>query len=90
MGHLKKMSLRQRSKFLSFSYKRKLEEMRGHYYPYWNDGKYNDWEIGKTTTSESQAKEWRDEMKLVHKKVKIICGYEQVVQRIKHYTIIYK
>lgn len=49
MGHLKKMTPEQRSKFISWSYKRMLEERRGHYYPYWNDDKYKDWKIDRTT-----------------------------------------
>jgi len=90
MGHLQDMTPEQRSKFLSWSHKRKLEEMRGHYYSWWNEEKYKDWHVDRTTTSEEQAKKWMDELKTLHKKVKIVCGFEQIVQRIKHYTIIYK
>lgn len=92
MGHLQDMTPEQRSKFISWSHKRKLEEMRGHHYSWWNEEKFKDWKVlyKYTTTSEEQAKKWRDELKPLHKKVKIVCGYEQIVQRIKHYTIIVK
>ena len=90
MGHLQDMTPEQRRVFLSWAHKRKLEEMRGHYYTWWNEKKFKDWKIYRTTTSEEYAKMWRDELKQVHKKVKIVCGFEQIVQRIKHYTVIYK
>ena len=90
MGHIQKMTPEQKSKFISWSHKRKLEEMRGHHHTWWNEYKFKDWKIDRSTTSEQEARKWKAEMKLIHKKVRIVCGYEQIVQRIKHYTIIFK
>jgi hypothetical protein len=90
MGHRQKMTDKQRLDWDVMQYKARRDAMRGHHYPYWDDEKYKDWEIAKTTVSEYYALKLRDEMKLIHKKVKIVCGYEKTVQRVKHYTIIYK
>lgn len=93
MGHIQKMTPEQRSKFLAYKFKRAKEERKNdpsYSWPWWNDKMFKDWQIDITTTSTEQAIKRRDELKLIHKKVKIVCGFEKIIQRIKHFTVIYK
>ena len=70
MGFKQDMTPEQRSKFESFSYKRMLEERRGHNHSYLTDEKYDalikkgyqiwDFDGIKETRSESEAEQVRD------------------------------
>jgi myosin-crossreactive antigen len=90
MGHRQKMTDKQRLDWDMMQYRARLEARRGHNYPYWEDNKYANWQIGETTKSELVAKELLAETKRKYHSAKIICGYVQTIQRVKHYTIIYK
>lgn len=105
MGHLQDMSDEQRSKFLSYSYKRKLEEQRGHNFEYWNDKKHYDlienkgWALvgfegsfglEDYTYSEIEAKEKVELLRQSNHFARIVCGYSKNVQKIKTFSVIYK
>lgn len=90
MGHRQKMTDKERVAWDAMQYRKRLESMRGHHYPYWSCEKFGDWQAGPSTKSEIIAKQWRDEMKQKYKKVRIVCGYEQWVQRVRVFTIMYK
>jgi len=75
---------------------------KGHNYQYWNDEKHQkmldngydlykfDEKYGYAISSELHAKEIVDRLRSEGNYVRIICGYEKTVQRIKHYSILFK
>lgn len=90
MGHRQKINDKQRLDWDVMQYKARQQARRGHNYPYWNESKHNNWDIFNTTTSEDEVIKWKKELLISYPKVKIVCGYKQTVQRIKHFTVIYK
>lgn len=90
MGHRQKMTDKQRLAWDVMQYKARLSARRGHNYTYYNDQKHNDWNEFVTTTSESYAIEQMQLIKSTYKKVRIFVGFEKTVQRVKHFTVMYK
>lgn len=101
MNHRQKMTEKQRIEFDLMQYKNRKESMKGHNYEYWNEKHsiliykkgwriYNEFNGITSTTSELIAKEAVNKLRDNGFYARIICGYEKCVQRIKHYSIIYK
>ena len=91
MGHLQDMTPEQRSKFIAYSYKNKLECNRGYNFKYFNQKEwdkleangYQMWLFGdkrsdyksEATTSVIEAKELVEKLRGEGNYARIICGY---------------
>jgi len=106
MGHIQKMTDKQRLDWFAYQYKAKLEAQRGSNYKYFNQEEWDKLEAKgyemyrfpatrffseeDATTSELEAKEVVDKLKSEGNYARIICGYIQTRQRVKHFTVIFK
>ena len=106
MGHREKMTNKQRLEWDSMQYKAKKDANKGHNYQYYSEElqKYMD-EKGYVfypehgfnygggayvTRLEYEAKQKVEVLRVIGYHARIICGYEQNVQKIKMYSIICK
>lgn len=105
MGHIQNMTDKQRSNWIALCYQRKKEANKGSNYTYFNQEKWNELEENgyemylfkdvwknniEGTTSELEAKDIVQKLRKEGNYARIICGYIQTKQRVKHYTVIYK
>jgi hypothetical protein len=105
MGHIQKMTDKQRMNWYSECYKRKKDANKGSNYVYFNQEKWNKLEANgyemylfkdvwknntEATSSELEAKDVVEKLRKKGNYARIICGYIQTKQHVKHYTVIYK
>lgn len=101
MGHRQDMTDKQRLDWDSWSYKRKLEESKGHNYQYHTDDLEKKWlangydfyefKDGKeATSSENIAIKAVEALRADNHYARIICGRTKVVQKIKYFSVIFK
>lgn len=105
MGHIQQMNDKQRSSFIAECYRRKKEANIGYNFQYFNQEKWDElekqgyemyifkdpWENNiEATVSVLEAKEVVNELRKNNNYARIICGYIQTKQKVKHYTVIYK
>lgn len=106
MGHLQDMTHRQRMDFISMQYQRKLDANRGHNYQYYTEELEKKWiaqgyawymfenkrsmQKSDSIESEEVAQNAVKYLRSHGYNARIICGYDQNVQHIKMFSIIYK
>lgn len=105
MGHIQDMTDKQRSEFFALCYQRKKEANIGYNFPYFNQEKWDKLEANgyemwyfkdnfkdstEGTVCVIEAKKQVEELRNDGYHARIICGYIQTRQRVKHYTVIYK
>lgn len=105
MGYIQEMTDKQRSAWIALCYHRKKEANKGSNYAYFNQEEWDRLEIKgyemfifkdawkndtEATPSELEAKEIVEKLRKDGNYARIICGYIQTKQHVKHYTVIYK
>lgn len=105
MGYIQEMTDKQRRAWIALCCHRKKEANKGSNYAYFNQKKWDELEIKgyemyifkdvwknntEATPSELEAKDIVDELREQGNYARIICGYIQTRQHVKHYTVIYK
>lgn len=104
MGHIQDMSDKQRSGFIALCYQRKKEANKGYNFSYFNQEKWEELEKkgyqmydgfnprwhNDATDSLTAATEAVDKLRSEGNYARIICGYVQTIQRIKHFSVIFK
>lgn len=102
MGHLQKMTNKERMELFSLQYERNKEGRRGNSFPYWTEKLDKEltekgyvmyqFDRGDRDSTESleEAKRVIDMLRGKGNYGRIICGYNKCVQRIRMFTIYFK